>query len=58
MLSTIECVTLYMYFTDVPSSPGMPTVTDIQSRTCRVSWQTSKKDNNSPIIGYLVQVKE
>ncbi|XP_053378401.1 tyrosine-protein phosphatase 99A-like isoform X2 [Mercenaria mercenaria] len=43
---------------DVPSPPGIPTVSNIQAREAVISWQKSIKDNNSPIINYIINVKK
>ncbi|XP_060555238.1 tyrosine-protein phosphatase 99A-like isoform X5 [Ruditapes philippinarum] len=43
---------------DVPTPPGMPTVSSIESREAIVSWEKSLKDNNSPILNYIINVKK
>ncbi|XP_069101709.1 tyrosine-protein phosphatase 99A-like isoform X3 [Argopecten irradians] len=42
---------------DVPTIPGRPVITDIESRSITVSWAHSRKENNSPIFSYVIQMK-
>ncbi|KAJ8301224.1 hypothetical protein KUTeg_020211 [Tegillarca granosa] len=42
---------------DVPSVPGRPLMSNLQSRSVSVSWDKSLSENNSPITGYIVQVR-
>ncbi|XP_021367515.1 tyrosine-protein phosphatase 99A-like isoform X2 [Mizuhopecten yessoensis] len=42
---------------DVPTIPGRPVITDLESRSTTVSWGHSHKENNSPIFSYVIQMK-
>lgn len=42
---------------DVPTIPGRPVITEVESRSVTVSWAHSKKENNSPIFSYVTQIK-
>ncbi|KAL4226612.1 Protein tyrosine phosphatase [Mactra antiquata] len=53
-----ENKTIELIVQDVPSPPGIPQITDVTSRNAVVEWETSLRDNNSPITNYLIYVKE
>ncbi|XP_033746096.1 LOW QUALITY PROTEIN: tyrosine-protein phosphatase 99A-like [Pecten maximus] len=42
---------------DVPTIPGRPIITDIESRSITVTWAHSHQENNSPIFSYVIQMK-
>ncbi len=43
---------------DVPEAPGQPTVADINSTSMTVEWTAPRSDGGSPIITYIIEVKE
>ncbi|XP_052213906.1 tyrosine-protein phosphatase 99A-like isoform X2 [Dreissena polymorpha] len=56
-LTTVAMLTYDSNVDDVPSPPGVVMVTDIKSRECVLSWNSSLRDNNSPITNYIIKIK-
>ena len=39
----------------VPSAPDAPTVTDVSTKHCALTWKTPSNDGGTPVIGYVLE---
>ena len=59
-LDSIKCKSYFFYLEliDPPGPPENPSVEDVTSSSCQVSWQTPKFDGGSQITGYHVERRQ
>lgn len=58
-LCTIYIFTIYVYiFTDKPSPPGIPFVTEVGGDFVNLSWEKPENDGGSRIQGYWIEKHE
>lgn len=47
----------YFVFSDVPSSPSKPEVSDITKDSAVLTWNAPDKDGGSPVTNYVIEMK-
>ena len=58
MLYVILLLKLLFSISDPPGPPENPSVADVTSTSCQVSWEPPKFDGGSPITGYHVERRQ
>ncbi len=56
--SVKSILSLTRIFADPPGPPENPSVDDVTSTTCQVTWQPPKFDGGSPVTGYHVERRQ
>ncbi len=47
-----------MYLTDVPTAPGKPDITEVDSTLIGLHWSPPKSDGGSPITSYIIEKRD
>ena len=51
---SLYCLQLF-HFSDTPSAPGKPQITDVTKRSAKLTWTPCTNDGGSPLLTYVVE---